>query len=200
MKRLCVLSTIAVMLGSSLPVAADVCTFDDLAGNIGAVPTDYGNLTWSTNWNYLNVETYSTESGYQRSAVSAPRVAYNRFAADVTVSDDNPFVFNGAYLTGVWNDGLNIDITGSQAGTILHEITVVVSSTEATWVGLDWTDVDQVTFHSYGGTPYWGTGGGTNFAMDNFTFNEPLAVVPLPGTALLGVLGLSAAGWRLRRE
>ena len=92
---------------------------------------------------------------------------------------------------------LQLDIGGWLGGSQVHSWTATLSSTAPTWVGLNWTNVDTLTFHSYGGT--WNPdcpGYGTHFVMDNFTTD----VVPLPSAVILGAIGLSFASWRLKRK
>jgi hypothetical protein len=199
-KRLWGWLVVVVWLGVVASARADLAAFDSLSGDFLPIPAGYEGFTWSDNFYYLNA-LGRTNSGYYAGMVSSPNVASNRLGYDVDVMAATPFVFNGAYFTGVWNDGLSIDIGGWLGGSEVYSTTVVVDSTASTWVGLDWTNVDKLTFHSYGGThndDY--SGAGVHFAMDNFTFNEPVAAVPVPGAALLGAIGLSLAGWRLRRR
>lgn len=47
--------------------------------------------------------------------------------------------------------------------------------------------------------PQYYTGAGA-FVLDNISLDVQTSVVPVPGACLLGILGLSAAGWRLKRR
>jgi hypothetical protein len=200
MKRSWKLLAVAILWVGTAPAGADLVVFDDLGGDQVPIPAGYKGFTWSSSFYYINATPYPL-SGYYAGMVSSPNVAYNGWWDDVAVSAASPFTFNGAYFTGAWNDGLEIDISGWLGASKVHNTTVTVSSTTPTWVGLDWTNIDRLKFHSYGGThnpDYSGTG--LHFVMDNFTYNEPISAVPVPGAAVLGVLGLSFAGWRLRRK
>jgi hypothetical protein len=200
MRRLLELLIVVVLLGVVLPVGADIVKFDDLPALYDYIPSGYQGFTWSTWFAYLDAVDYSNNpSGYLAGMVSAKNVALNSGAEDVAVSSANPFDFEGAYFTGAWNDDLNIDISGWLGGSNVHSTTVIVSSTAPTWVNLNWANVDELRFHSYGGTPNPDYSGyGEEFAMDNFTYEA--VAVPAPSALILAGIGLSYAGWRLKRK
>ncbi|BBD69064.1 hypothetical protein NIES4072_36060 [Nostoc commune NIES-4072] len=82
--------------------------------------------------------------------------------------------------------------------------TVVVDTTQPTLVNFDYFGVDELKFTSFGGVePDYlkEKGDGTQFALDNFTFNEKVTSVPEPTLlpALLAVGSLSV-GSVLRRK
>jgi hypothetical protein len=93
------------------------------------------------------------------------------------------FTFNGAYLAGAFNNGLNITVTGLFNGSPLYTQTVIVDTTGPTWFNFNYTGIDKVTFNSFGGIPAGFPNGvsGPQFVMDNFTFNvlEPSSIVTL---------------------
>lgn len=189
---------VACWIAVSPPATAVVLTFDDLPGpNLSNVPNGYGGLNWS-NMGYLNGATYTPSgSGYVNGTVSGTNVAFNEFA-QIAAASDGTFTFDGAYLTGAWNDGLNIEVDGLLGGVPLYSQIVVVNSTAPTWFNFNYAGIDKVTFNSSGGTPHgYSSGSGTHFAMDNFTFNtpEPSSLI----LAALGLIGLGVYGWRRKR-
>jgi hypothetical protein len=163
---------------------AAVLTFDDLTGLGGPMPSGYGGLDWNLYW--IDVANYyNNPSGYQNGMVSPSTALANIYTTPITssISSVDPFTFNGAYLTAAWNDGMSITVTGSLGGTKLYERTVVVDTSGPTYFVFDFKNIDNVYLHSFGGTHHEGFKGyGAYFAMDDFTYNEP---VPEPAAIAL---------------
>jgi hypothetical protein len=175
---------------------AAVLTFDDLNPTTGlaSIPNGYGGFNWSQ-FGYANAASYAPGSGYDNGTVSGDYVAYNKFG-ELALIENGPFDFNSVYLTGAWNDGLNIRIRGFSEGALLYSDTVVVDTSGPTLFTFDWLGIDTLAFNSFGGVnvnPGGLGGSGYQFAMDNFTFN----VVPIPaaiwlfGSGLLGLIGIA---------
>ena len=192
-------------LGIGTVAQAAVLTFDDIAPieNFAEIPDGYGGFNWNNfyyiNGSYINGE----DTGYDNGRVSGDYVSFNWFANQAIVSD-SVFDFNSAYITAAWNDGLSVTVEGLNNGTTLYSTTVVVDTTSPTLVNFDFLGIDELRFTSFGGVePDYliDQGGGTHFALDNFTFNEPVKPVPEP-TLLSGLLAVSSlsAGSVLRRK
>ncbi len=167
--------------------------FDDLKGTLTSVPEGYGGYHWSHFKNLDATDSQYKKSGYLAGVVSLKNVVYNDKAQDASVSADTPFIFNGAYYTAAWNNGLHISVTGYLANSLVGSDEFVVSAYAPTWYSPSWAGaVDTLTFHSYGGAAVCKYNGfGNHFAMDNFSV---AAAVPLPPSLLLlapGLLGIS---------
>ncbi len=74
----------------------------------------------------------------------------------------------------------------------------MVNATAPSFVNFDWSGINSVSFHSFGGTNHGYNGGGTHFAMDNVSArNAP--VVPEPGEyAFAAFAGASVLGLVVR--
>lgn len=193
-----------IFLGIGAVAQAAVLTFDDLAPISGfdLIPNGYGGFNWN-NFYYNNGSTAIPLTGYDNGRVSGDYVSFNGFGEPAVVSD-SIFDFNSAYLTAAWNDGLSITVEGLNSGATLYSKTVVVDTTQPTLVNFDYFGIDELRFTSFGGVePDYLVetgGGGTQFALDNFTFNKKATSVPEPTfiPALLTVaLGASSV---LRRK
>lgn len=169
-----------------VPILAEVITFDDLPGiathdadeNPGpyVIPAGYAGLTWENFAVGDGVNYWANPSGYQNGVVSGNNVAFNEYA-DPAQFSGQPFNFKGAYLTGAWNDGLNVAVEGYRGGTVVYDQTVTVNTSGPTWFNADYRGVDTVRFGSSGGTKNPSlAGGGTHFAMDNVTIPQVFGV------------------------
>ncbi len=123
------------------------------------------------------------------------------------------FTWNGATFSAAWVDGLQLEILGYGASwnpvasswvldyTPSYSTTLTLSRTEPLRFDAGWSGVARLVFNSYydSGTAVW-TGDSTQFAMDDFRYNEAPAGtgVPEPGTVGLFAVGLVLLG-TLRR-
>ncbi|MCW5312796.1 PEP-CTERM sorting domain-containing protein [Nostoc sp. KVJ3] len=195
-----------IVLGIGAVAQATVLTFDDIApiSYYDQIPNGYGGFNWD-NFYYVNGSSPRvTRTGEDNGRVSGDYVAFNGFGEPSLVSD-SIFDFNSAYLAATWNNGLSVTVEGLKSGATLYSKTVVVDTTQPTLVNFDYFGVDELKFTSFGGVEpdYLKEmgGGGTQFALDNFTFNEKATSVPEPTLlpALLSIATLSA-GSALRRK
>lgn len=199
-KRMAIACLLCGLLGTNA-VRANVLTFDDL-GPDGTVPNGYGGFNWE-NFDFLNGASFiDNPSGYQAGIVSANDVAFNANSDSATMSilGDTQFNLQGLYLTGAWNDNLNVRIQAFSVTVPVYDTTVVVSATSPTFFPLNFHNIDQVVFSSFGGTQHLGYfDSGTQFVVDNLTYS----LVPEPSGAVLA--GLACVAFvscrrRLRRN
>lgn len=187
-------------LGIAASANATVITFDDLP-ETDAAPIDNGYAGFDWSWfGYAN-KSVLPGSGYDTGVVSGDYAAYNDFAATSSLSGDL-FNFNGAFLTGAWNDGLNIEVKGFSAGIELYASTVIVNTSSAQWFDFNFFGIDSLSFRSFGGEKNALLDGeGEHFVMDNFTFNES-AAVPEPSAVILMLLAMAGlfSGRRLQKS
>jgi hypothetical protein len=167
--------------------------FDDLPGSEGPIPLGHGGFTW-TNFYFLNAQTYGTNpSGYLAGMVSASKVAFNAGGSPASFSAAEPFNLVSAYLTGAWNDGLQVTVTGFNGVNQVATQTVTTSAYAPTLYTFNFNNITSVTFSSAGGVQAYPAGTATHFAMDNLT----VSAIPEPGSAALVLLG---SGLLLRRR
>lgn len=198
MKKITTVGTVAMTLGVITALRAEaiivnpdgsrVLTFDDITTNhYGIIPDGYRRL----NWYNIHVTKGSKDpgSGYDNGTVSGDYVAY---APWVRVGSNSRYLmdFEGVYLTGAWNDGLNIKVEGILDEEIKYSQTVVVDTDEPTWFEFNFEHIDYLKFTSYGGVKAENAAGnGTQFVMDDFTYTP----LPEPGS-VLGLVALGALG------
>ncbi len=148
------------------------------------------------------------------------RVTLNGYAGTFW-ANRNTRVNGGAYsfwasgpltIDGGWfwefNGAPYVRVTGGHFGSIQNGGMTMVGSDFAVY---SWDDLINPVFSGYGdwtrGPAYdyflWGTlanGDRLEGVWLNLSPGDHVSFVPVPGAALLGVLGVSVAGWRLRRK
>ncbi|MDZ8222542.1 PEP-CTERM sorting domain-containing protein [Nostoc sp. ChiVER01] len=192
-----------IVLGIGAVAQATVLTFDDIApiSYFNEIPNGYGGFNWN-NFNYINGSSPKVRrTGEDNGRVSGDYVAFNGFGNPALVSD-SVFDFNSAYLSATWNNGLSVTVEGLKNGATLYSKTVIVDTTQPTLVNFDYFGVDELKFTSFGGVePNYLGGTGTQFALDNFTFNEKATSIPeptlLPALFAVGTLSIGSV---LRRK
>jgi hypothetical protein len=173
-----------------------VITFDDLSETATGsfIANGYQGLSWSNMWCInaaLNPTIYPFHTnGFYYGMVSASNVAGTIGQVEMDSPGTN-FNFLSVYLTGAWNSNLNIEVQGFRGTALLYDQTVMASATNATLFAFYYSDIDRLTFNSFGGQPAFSGSSGEHFAIDNLTFE----FVPEPSSLLLttaGVLTLCA--------
>ncbi|MEW6220649.1 MAG: PEP-CTERM sorting domain-containing protein [Thermodesulfobacteriota bacterium] len=186
-----------MVAGASSLVEASVLNFENpQTDGTYEIADGYGGFDWN-NMRVIDGPSVHPVSGYTNGVVSGSQVAYNSWAGMAITSRGSDFTFNGAYLTGAWNDGLQITVEGYDDGSLVYSNTVTASAYAPTYFAFNYQNVDELRFSSFGGVDAGFPGGGTHFAMDNFTYNA----VPVPATFLLLGSGLAGlVGSRISRR
>jgi Autotransporter beta-domain len=166
LKRFCLASIFAYPFFTSQAIAQNVSiNFDDIPE--GAISNGYKNLDWN-NFSILNSTTYSINpSGYLNGTVSPSNVAYNAYANPAYFESTRAFTLRSAYITGAWNNGLQVTVTGYRNGSQAYTQTYTVNSTSPTQITFNWSNLSKVNFSSAGGTDGGYAGGGEHFALDD---------------------------------
>jgi hypothetical protein len=143
------------------PGQTQLITFDDLPDSGGIpVPADYSGMTWS-NFYYMVRDSYGTNSGYYAGTVSPPNVAFNGWAAPVSIVNTGSFSLISAYLTAAWIDNLQVQVEGYVDTALTYSNTYPLSVTTPTLINFNYFGVTRVDL------VYGGGGGSTHFAIDN---------------------------------
>jgi len=151
------------------PVNANVITFDDLTGTVGAVPAGYHGLTWN-NLHYQYALASGMNSGYYAGMISASNIVFNPNGTNASIASATPVNLVSGWLTAAWNDNLQFEAIGYNGTTVLYDNTWTLSATAPTLINFNYSGVTQVTFISSGGTKHTGYAGkGNQFVMDNLS-------------------------------
>jgi PEP-CTERM motif len=200
------------------PAKAATLGFDDLC--VGDVfsgvpfpqfPTSYQGFFWKDFFAHNSPSTPA--SGYHNGVVSAPCVAYDTgnappglgsnaaSASFFLPSNGTTFILNSGYFTAAWNDGLEVIVTGSLGGVVEDTATFNVDTSGPTFETFNWSNLDEVTIASTGGTHHAGfIGIGPQFVLDNLTVNEAVTTTPEPSSLLLFGTGLLSLVGVVRRK
>ena len=190
--------TVILGMGS---VSAAVITFDDFTIRNSAFGLgNYGGLDWGFAGVFKR-GVIRGNHGYNTGTVSGDYVAYSSDSVPMTVSGLGSF--QGAYLTSLWRNDLDVLVEAIAGGIVVDSRTVVVNTTGPIWFDFNFTKIDQVRLSGSGGTvaderlP----GFSPRFVMDNFTFEFPEQDIAVPapaatGLILLGLAGLLQVRWK----
>ena len=200
--RVVTASTLLLPLGASAGVT-EVLGFDDVdaflyesdAGISHELPDGYGGFNWlPEDTGRMEVkDPNSLPTGYLYGVTSGEQVLYNPSATDFTVSRNERWTFEGAFMTAAWNTGLEVEMIGYRDGELVHQLLVTLGDPIAPeWIDVGFTDIDELFIATSGGVNYGHGGSGTHLVIDDFTY-----VVPAPG--VLALLGLAGLAGRRRR-
>lgn len=195
------------MIFSTMHIAnAAVLTFDDVrTGNLYR----YGNFMW--------FNTDVTRNYSENAAVSGTKVAINDTNTSSAAFSRNLFDFNGAYFTSIRNANIGLTVLGYEVKfqdnfmkilkkyTPKYSKTLTINSNEPTWFDADFKDINLLVFNAslinarYHPNYIFSD----KFAIDNFTFNEPIdppSPLPEPSSMVLGLLSLGGLlGFRRKK-
>lgn len=162
--RLAVIAALAITsLNATTKADQTVISFDDLTHKQG-VPTNYYGLSWNNFYAY-NALTGVT-AAYGIPMLSAPNVAYNGWGLQASITSAVPFDFISAEMSGVFYDGMNLEVKGYCGTNFIGDQNFTLSAITPSFIQCNYYGVTSVSFISSGGTLYR-TGGDKQFSMDN---------------------------------
>lgn len=185
-KQISSILLLSAMLVSS--VNASVLTFDDLSTGVNNVADGYGGFDWnaSSGGIYSISKDVLPGTGYDYGAVSGNTSVFNAYGSSgntIDLAGSGTFDFNGASFTSAW-DPQDISFEGWSNGALLYtSANFAIDTTTPLFISLNWFGIDRLTINNTG----------SHWAMDNFTFNEPVpvpAAIWLFGSALTGLIGI----------
>jgi hypothetical protein len=190
------------LLFGSISAAQTTITFDDLnpspSGTL--IANGYSGFDW-INFYAINPSTFGATNGYTNGLVSSPNVAFNGGGIAANLSSTSPFTFNSAYFNAAWNNGLSITVTGFLSGVQEDTLTFIVNSTgPSTLETFNWSNINELTFVSTGGTNAGFNGSGTQFVLDNLEFNQQVSPTPEPPAFFLFLGGILFIGIKLLKS
>jgi hypothetical protein len=147
-----------------------LATFDDLPGDLLAVPNCYHNISWGNEY-YINRYFYGNASGYYTATVSGNNSLYDGDGNPMNMTSANGrlFILNSVVVAAAWYDNLLLAVTGYHSGAIIRNQTFILQVFTASYINFSgYSGLDTVVFSTSGGTrnPYV-VGNGMHFAMDN---------------------------------
>lgn len=176
----------------TLNAQATVVNFDDL-GNVTPINNGYAGFNWLSGGNgiWSIHKNNHPNSGYFYGTTSGSHAAFNAYGTSgniISLAGPGTFKFNGAYWTSAWSNQ-SIWFAGYKSGNQVYSSQqFALDTNKPLWIGLNWNDIDQL--HIFNDPTQW--------AMDDFTFNEETNAVSAPGA--LALMGLGFAGLVLRRR
>jgi hypothetical protein len=192
MKKISVLLCgIAMLLLSSVGAEAAVIKFDDVPGarqNIddNPIPAGYEGFNWDNF--YVMHQYHRLGTGYEYGVVSGEWTAFNGFGNPASITSSDEFLFTGAYFTSAWYPQ-TLYIQGFRDGIELFSADFTIDTDKPKPFSVDWNGIDRLVFKTSRWIHNENKG---QFAMDNFTVNEPFTPVPAPAAILLLGSGLIA--------
>lgn len=189
----------------SAPLGAATIGFDDLPPGFDFLAPGYAGLNWDNAVFATPLDLGLVPSGYAAGLVSGTNVAGNAWEGPLSFESALPalsFNLDSLWLTGAWNDALQVSLSGYRSGALIYTAVYTVNANAPTLFTPGWRTVDRVEISSYGGIPnadlaLTGLGAGTGFVVDDLT------VTPVPEPSTYGLCGAAALGglalWRRRR-
>ena len=207
LSRLAELAIAGAVAGTSIAraqeAATQTITFDDMDATGGGmdyvpIPENYSGFNWY-NFDCANAPGLTQQlgpNGFINGMVTSPNVAFSAFdlPAQLYMSSGGTFDLTSAYMTAVWDDGLQVKVDGYLNGTVVDTASFTLNTSGPTLETFDFTNVDTVEISTSGGTPNPAfSHTGKNFAMDNLTVTSSVSsmVWALPGSGNWDV----AANW-----
>lgn len=199
---------------SAPPVSAITLTFEDFKLTCDSSPhppipqapyscvitNGYSGMNWD-NFNALdsilncNAAGHTTD-GEVKGTVSGSICLFNPWGKPASILTTAPIVLHSAYLTGAWRDGMSLQADGYRAGALVYSKSIIVSAYSPTLVSYEFNNVDKVVWTSNGGTNAGYGADGTQFAMDNLSYD----LVPEPSSILALLCGIGGIGGVMLRK
>ncbi|CAF1407798.1 unnamed protein product [Adineta steineri] len=149
-------------------------TFDDLPAISGYawIPNNYFDLVWS-NVAYMFIPYFNLQNGDHTALSTGLYAAYNVDGSPMTISSpatSYAFNINSFVAVAFSRNNLILSVDGKLDGTTIYQQTVILQTNVSSFIVLNWTYIDTISFTTSGGIinpMFSGQENDTNFAMDN---------------------------------